>query len=98
MTRIVKIFALALFTVSVSLPVFAEVLASCGPSFGLAYFVEQGMVEKKEPGLQPDEISKGNFQITHDGDFKDRDVIHIDVTGRQLSVSSDGGNVHFYGR
>ena len=97
MTSMIKIFALALFTVSLSLPVFAEVLASCGPSFGVAYFVDQGLVEKNEVGLQPDGISKGNFQIIHDGDFKDWDVIHIDATGKQISALSDGGDIVFMG-
>ena len=76
---------------------FAVVMASCGPSAGYSYFVDNGMLNKSDVGFQTDGISKGNFQIVQDGDFKNWDVIHIDVTGNQISALADGGSVVMLG-
>jgi len=69
----------------------AEVIASCGPSDGQAYFLESGVVSSADAGFQPDEITEGGLSLSVTDDAVD--LLFRDATGQISSATGSGGNV-----
>jgi hypothetical protein len=73
----------------------AETLATCGASSGHAYYLEQGLVSRKDAGWAEDKISQGSFSLVKNGEALD--ILYKDSTGKLASSVSDGGRVIFLG-
>jgi len=70
----------------------AEVLASCGASMGYGYFVANGIISSENAGFSEDTIKNGVIQLTASSN-KEFDVVHVDATGKKLSIVEDGAQL-----
>jgi hypothetical protein len=69
-------------------PAGANVLATCGPSTGQAYYFDS------KPGWYPDKISIGEFIFTMD-DKNHPNLIFRDARGKMIDAASDGAQLTF---
>jgi hypothetical protein len=79
---------------SVALPGLAmgQVIATCGPSTGQAYYLHGGVVPRDEAGFQADAISGGAFTLSWASDTQ-VDVLYLDATGDIRSALAGGANI-----
>lgn len=70
----------------------AEVIASCGASMGYGYYVDNGIIPSEKAGYSEDTITNGVIQLITLSD-ENFDVVHIDATGKKLSIVGDGAQL-----
>lgn len=75
-----------------SLPAQAQLIASCGPSEGWAYYAETLLVNGKDAGWTKDQISKGATALIRlpNGDY---DLRFADVGRGSASTLGEGGTI-----
>jgi hypothetical protein len=73
----------------------AEVLVTCGPSAGFAYYSEYGVIDRDNAGWTEDGIAGGETSLLFDPSNSEApfDVLYTDSTGGTRTAKSDAGSV-----
>jgi hypothetical protein len=69
-----------------------QIVASCGPSKGHAFYLERGGVPAGDGGWTDDGLSSGRNIVTREANG-DYDLVFSDSLSRNLSARSEGGAV-----